>query len=256
MTAQHQQEATALRVVAYLRVSTNGQAEHGFGMDVQHAQVNAWAEAHGHEIVRVCRDEAVPGTADAVDRPGLTCAMASVGTEADAVVVARLDRLARSLTIQEAILAAIWRDGGLVFAVDQGEVLRDDPDDPFRTAMRQMAGVFAQLDRSLIVKRLRDGRRVKAAQGGKAVGRYPFGLSKDGQVPREQQVLAVMRDLRDAGAPWHDVAVRLNERGEDYRPRHAAQWTAAGAAKVARTAATAVVTPGSLSAPSSEGVAK
>ncbi len=41
----------------------------------------------------------------------------------------------------------IWRDGGHAFSDDQAEILRDDPDDPMRTALRQMQGVFAQLDR-------------------------------------------------------------------------------------------------------------
>jgi len=116
-----------VRVVAYLRVSTNGQAEHGFGLDVQDTQVREWATAHGHDVVRVCRDEAVSVAADAVDRPGLACAMGAVPADADAVVVARLDRLARSLTVQEAILAAIWRDGGAVHSVDQGEANRTTP---------------------------------------------------------------------------------------------------------------------------------
>ncbi len=125
-----------MRLVAYERVSTNVQAERGFGLDVQHAQIHEWAQAQGHDVVVVCRDEGVSGATDAVDRPGLACALAAIPGEADAVVVARLDRLARSLTVQEGILAAIWRDGGHVFAVDQGEVMRDDPDDPMRTAMR------------------------------------------------------------------------------------------------------------------------
>ncbi len=81
-----------------------------------------------------------------------------------------------------------------------------------RTAMRQMAGVFAELDRRLIIKRLRDGRLPQAAQGGKAVGRYPFGWSKDGEVPREQRVLIAVRDLRADGLRWQDVADRLNAR--------------------------------------------
>ncbi len=224
-----------MRVVAYLRVSTNGQAESGFGMDVQDAQVRAWAEAHDHEVVRVCKDEAISGTADAVDRPGLACAMGTVPGDADAVLVARLDRLARSLTIQEAILAAIWRDGGEVFAVDQGEILRDDPDDPFRTAMRQMAGVFAQLDRAMIVKRLRDGRKAKTAAGGHGVGRYPFGQCKDGAVEREQAVLDHVRVLRGAGTPWRQVADDLNGRAH-FGPRTADRWTTATTAHLGRKA--------------------
>jgi DNA invertase Pin-like site-specific DNA recombinase len=102
--------------------------------------------------------------------------------------------------------------------------------------MRQMAGVFAELDRRLIIKRLRDGRRAKAAQGGKAVGRYPFGWSKDGQVTREQRVLVALRDLRGDGLRWQDVADWLNAGGAAYRPRSADSWTAAGLAKVGRRA--------------------
>ncbi|SDY35899.1 hypothetical protein SAMN05660209_02685 [Geodermatophilus africanus] len=104
------------------------------------------------------------------------------------------------------------------------------------TAVRQMAGVFAELDRPLIIKRLRDGRRAKAAQGGKAVGRYPFGWSKDGEVAREQRVLVAVRDLRADGLRWRDVADRLNAGGAAYRPRKADAWTAAGPAKVGRRA--------------------
>ncbi|MDT0276708.1 recombinase family protein [Blastococcus goldschmidtiae] len=228
-----------MRLVAYERVSTNVQAERGFGLDVQHAQVLEWAEANGHDVVLVCRDEGVSGATDAADRAGLACALAAIPSDADVIVVARLDRLARSLTVQEAILAAIWRDGGHVVAMDQGEVQRDDPDDPMRTAMRQMAGVFAELDRRLIIKRLRDGRRAKAAQGGKAVGRYPFGWCKDGEVAREQRVLDAMRDLRGDGHSWREVADRLNAGGPVYRPRKADTWTTAGLAKVGRRAGVA-----------------
>ncbi len=102
--------------------------------------------------------------------------------------------------------------------------------------MRQMAGVFAGLDRRLIIKRLRDGRRAKAAQGGKAVGRYLFGRSKDGDVPREQRGLLAVRDMRRDGLRWQDVADRLNAGGAAYRPRSADAWTATGSAKVGRRA--------------------
>ena len=55
------------------------------------------------------------------------------------VVVYNLDRLARKLTVQEGVLATVWDRGGSVFSLgDGGEVQQDDPDDPMRTAMRQM----------------------------------------------------------------------------------------------------------------------
>src|SRR5262245_48052602 len=133
-----------MRLVAYLRVSSNGQLD-GYGFASQRADIRVWARARGHRLVAEHTD-AVTGTLDAPDRPGLSDAIRLVRRppQADGIVVARLDRLARQLSTQEAILALVWRDGGRVFTADTGEVLRDDPDDPMRTAMRQMAGVFAE----------------------------------------------------------------------------------------------------------------
>jgi DNA invertase Pin-like site-specific DNA recombinase len=220
-----------MRLVGYLRVSSDGQVD-GFGLTLQREQIAAWAKRHGHDIVQWCED-AITGTADAVDREGLSCAFGALADgDADGLVVARLDRLARALTTQEALLAAIWRDGASIYTADSGEVQRDDPDDPMRTAMRQMAGVFAQLDRALIVKRLADGRRAKTAAGGHGSGRYPYGDSKAGPVPSEQATLAVIHDLRRTGQTWRAVADHLNTQGIE--PQTASSWSEAGVRKVAR----------------------
>ena len=134
-----------MKLVAYLRVSSETQLE-GFGLDVQEAGIKKWAKANGHTIVATFTDAGVSGAKDAVDRPGLTDVLSELANPpaADGMVVYRLDRLARALTVQEAVLALVWRDGGRVFTVEDGEVLEDDPDDPMRTAIRQMRGVFAQ----------------------------------------------------------------------------------------------------------------
>ena len=79
------------------------------------------------------------------------------------------------------MLALVWQCRVKVFAADTGEVHRDDPDDPMRTAIRQVMGVFSELDHSMVAKRLRDGRLAKAAAGRKAVGDYPFGYGAMGK---------------------------------------------------------------------------
>lgn len=160
------------RAVAYLRVSTAGQAVDGYGLDAQLAAIAQYAANAGLTLVAMARDEGVSGLLPAHERPGLVNAIAHIaGGHADVLIVARLDRLARDLTTQEAILAQCWGMDAAVHSADLGAIHADDPDDPMRTAMRQMAGVFAQLDRALVVKRLRDGRKAKAALGGKAAGR-------------------------------------------------------------------------------------
>lgn len=213
-----------MRAVVYLRVSTEGQVD-AWGFDVQTFACQTYAEARGIEVVDWIRDEAVTGKSDAADRPGLLAALTLLREgEADLLLVARLDRLARHLTVQEAILAEVWSLGAEVHTCDLGPVQQDDPDDPMRTAIRQVVGVFAQLDRALTVKRLRDGRRAKAAAGGKASGSYPFGYTRHGEDDREQGVLDAIRILLSRGATLEEVATYLNHR-PNCHPRHAARWT-------------------------------
>jgi DNA invertase Pin-like site-specific DNA recombinase len=185
-------------------------------------------------------DEAISGTLEAADRPGLACALAAITTgAADGVLVARLDRLARQLTVQEATLALIWQRGAKVFAADTGEVHRDDPDDPMRTAIRQVMGVFAELDRKMVTKRLRDGRIAKTAAGRKAVGDYPFGYAATGKgrgrdsgpAEAEQKAVARIVELRRAGRSYREIAAALD--GEGHKPRRAASWSPATVRNVA-----------------------
>lgn len=220
-----------MRLIAYIRVSSNGQLD-AYGPDVQLKDIRAWARAHGHKIVDTKTDD-ITGKADVHDRPALVEALRMLRRPpaADGLVVANMTRLARELTIQEAILAHVWADGGQVFAADQGEILKDDPDDPMRTAMRQMQGVFAQLDRAMTTKRLRDGRRIKADQGRHAVGAYPFGSQGTGKGrerdagPREDEREAVDRilELHRAGASYRAIGAALDTEG--LKPRRSATWS-------------------------------
>lgn len=207
-----------MKLAAYVRVSTDGQADEGFGLDIQRKSIKRWATANGHRIVRWCSDEGVSGALDALDREGLACVVDAVESgHAEGAVVARLDRLARKLTVQEAALAHLWRAGGSVFAVDGGEVLQDDSDDPMRTAMRQMVGVFSELERSMIAKRMRDGRRAKAERGGYAFGRPGYGFKAEGGElvtdDAQQAALRRIRELRAEGRSYREMADILTAEG-------------------------------------------
>lgn len=219
-----------MRLVAYLRVSTAGQLD-GYGFDVQREHITKWAKANGHKVIAWTED-AVTGKADAADRPGLLEALQMVRRppEAEGIVVGKLDRLARQLTTQEAVLALVWREGGRVFTAEDGEVLRDDPDDPMRTAIRQVQGVFAELDRKTVVKRLRDGRKAKAADGKHAVGAYAFGTQgvgkgreRDaGEHADEQKAVKRIVELRTGGASYREICAALD--AEKLKPRRATAW--------------------------------
>ena len=220
-----------MKLVAYIRISSDAQVD-GYGLAAQETTIRRWSERYGHRLVEVVRDVGVSGAVDALDRPGLVSALQALHRgEAQGLVVARLDRLARALTVQEATLAVIWQMDRHVYAADTGPVLRDDPDDPMRTALRQVVGIFAELDRRMVVKRLRDGRASKSATGRKAVGSYPFGYAGHGQgrerdaAPRhdEQRTIAFINAARAGGASYREIARLLDAEG--FRPRRADSWS-------------------------------
>ncbi|MFF7021956.1 recombinase family protein [Streptomyces klenkii] len=212
-----------LRLIVVRRVSTAGQAVDGYGLDAQEDDCRRWSRTAGYRIVHVVTDgdekAGQTGRSTIDERDGLMDAMEWIGDgRADGILAPNLDRLARELTVQEAVLAYVWALGGRVFTADHGEVLEDDEDDPMRTAMRQMRGVFHQLDRGLIRKRLRGGRATKAAKGG-----YAFGAPRYGQQVKDGELVDLdeEKDVEDLIRQWHDeeglgprpICRRLN--GED-----------------------------------------
>ena len=203
----------------YTRVSTETQAR-GESLADQEHDGRAWCEQRGLVVGAVYTDAGLSGKLPADERPGLTEALEGVESGVlDGLVVRDLDRLARELTVQEAVLAQIWtRPETVVFEYGRdAEVLRDDPDDPMRTTIRQIMGAFKELDRKLVAKRLRDGRRAKARRGQHSTGPAPYGWrSQHGElvpVPEELEVLRRMQELRATGARQVDVASQLNAEG-------------------------------------------
>lgn len=243
--------SASLKLVAYLRVSTIEQADKGYGLDVQREAILKAARDLGARVSVWTVDEGKSGTLDAVDRPGLLDALTAIRDgEADGLIVRDLDRLARAVTVQEAVLGEVWAHTGTsVFtSVPPTEVLRDDPDDPYRTAMRQMRGVFAELDRRLIVKRLRDGRKAKAERGGHTDGPPPYGWRVDEPnptnphgalvpIPEEQAALLRMHALAASGVSTRAIAWTLTDEG--FPTKRGGTWSSPTVARILKRGSTA-----------------
>lgn len=215
-----------MKLVAYIRVSTDKQVREGFGLDAQRAEILTWVQAHGHRIVQWCADEGISGANGIATRKGLFDALAAVRDgRAQGIVFTSLDRLARRMTEQEGVLGEVWAADGTVFSLgDGGEVLEDDPDDPMRTAIRQMRGVFAQLERGLIRQRMAKGKREKAAQGGYIGGAPAYGYRAEHGVlvtdVSEATTIERAQGLRNAGLSLRQIASVLAAEGR--RPRRGA----------------------------------
>ena len=237
------------RLIMYTRVSGKGQVKDSYGLSLQRADCRDWAKANGWRITAHPEsDDGITGTAGAdvvegigardangtpehlAERPGLAAAIAAVQDgSADGIIVGKLDRLGRATHVQEAALNMVWRAGGTVVAADRGIVPRDDPDDPMRTAMRKVFAVFDELDKAIAVKRMRDGRLAKAAEGKHAVGRLPFGYRSGGKghdkapEPSEAAAAARIRALRSEGQSYRAIIATLDAEG--IRPRSAERWS-------------------------------
>lgn len=219
MTRQPKRAAGPLRLVGYLRVSTEGQVTDGFGLEVQEEAVRLWISNHGHQLVAICKDEARSGKKDLTERLGLAEALVHLSAKrADGIVVFKLDRLARDLVLQEQLLREIWQTGGEVFSTAGGEGnIRNDPDDPSRKLIRQVLGAVSEYERDMIVLRLQRGRALKGAKGGYAFGSPHFGvLAEDGalrQAPAEQAVVDRILQLHSTGASLREIAAALEHEG-------------------------------------------
>lgn len=177
------------RAFAYLRVSGKGQVE-GDGFHRQLDAITRYAEANGIEVVCVFREEGVSGTLE--HRPVLARLMVDLeqnGHGVKLVIVERLDRLARDLSVQEGIISDFKKhDYQLISAMEGADLLEDDPT---RKLVRQIIGSIAEYDKTMTVQKLKAARDRKRELTGRCEGRKPFS-----ETPEGQHVLQVIKRLR------------------------------------------------------------
>jgi DNA invertase Pin-like site-specific DNA recombinase len=172
-----------MRCATYLRVSTKGQ-----DLEPQRTRLAAFAAERGWAIVAEHSDIA-SGRRDR--RPGLDAALAAIRRgEADALLVVRLDRAARSVRH----LAQLAEQVPIV-ASDQGF----DTTTASGRMVYGMLSVVAAFESDLISERTRDGQAVARAKG--------THMGRPGTVGPDAVLVARM--LRAAGASWREAAGRI-----------------------------------------------
>ena len=190
-----------VQAVGYLRVSTEEQAASGLGLDAQRAAVERYAAAQGWELVEVLADEGTSGKS-IEGRVALEQALNRVegrGRLAQALVVAKLDRLSRSLLDFASLMERSRRNGWQLVALDLGV----DTATPSGEMMANVLATFAQFERRLIGQRTRDALAAKKAAGAR-LGR-PVTLSEE----IRRRIVAE----RLEGRSWPRIAAGLNSDG-------------------------------------------
>lgn len=217
-----------MRLCAYLRVSTAKQRD-GLGPDEQRAAIAAWAKTNKHTITEYIQD-AISGADEIANRTGWAEVEDALRSKtAEAVVVSRLDRLARDLVVQETLIQRVGKLGSRVFSTREGENdnLVDDPEDPTRKLIRSFLGALAAYDREMTVLRLRNARKAKAKRGGYAHGAPPYGWTGTGgklqKVPKEQAALGRILTLHEQGQSTRAIAATLTAEGHPTKRK--GTWT-------------------------------
>lgn len=213
------------RALGYLRVSTDEQADSGLGLAAQQAAVSRYAAAHGWDI-EFHTDAGISGKS--LDRPALQAALAKLNAKrADVLIVAKLDRVSRSVADFAGVLELAKRRGWSLVAIDLGV---DTSTSAGELVANVMASV-AQWERRVIGERTSAALRAKVARG-EAVGR-PRTLPADS--------LVRLRELRAEGETYAAIADTLN--AEAVPTAHGGRWHATTVARILRREPVAASAP-------------
>lgn len=198
-----------MQVIGYLRVSTREQVESGLGLDAQRRTIAAEAERRGWELDWYA-DEG--RSARDLNRPGLTAALRALRRhEAEALVVAKLDRLSRSVPDFAGLLADAARQRWAVVALDLGV----DTTTPTGELVAGVMMQFAQWERRIIGQRTADAMAEARARGAR------FGRVR--AIPED--VAARILAARHAGWTYAAIAADLDA-DEVPTPGGGARWHA------------------------------
>jgi DNA invertase Pin-like site-specific DNA recombinase len=198
------------RYVAYYRVSTKRQGESGLGLE---AQREAVARFIGEAELIAQHEEVESG--GRADRPALEAALRDCRVHRATLVIAKLDRLARSV----AFISKLQEDGADFVAVDLPHA---------NTFTVQIMAATAEFERKLISERTRAALQAAKMRGVRLGGRRKGHRIEDhaerGRI-RSAQVrsttadalaydrLVIIRNIRDQGiTSLRGIARALNER--------------------------------------------
>lgn len=183
-------------MIGYTRVSTDEQRNSGAGLEVQRAAIIAEAKRRGWHLVDVIEDAGY--SAKDLKRPGVQIALAGLRAgDAGALVVAKLDRLSRSMLDFTAVMAKATKQGWALVALDCAV----DTTTPAGEAMANVLATFAQFERRLISQRTKEALAVKKAQGVR--------LGRPRQLP--DVVRERIMSERGRGRTLSAIAGKLNE---------------------------------------------
>lgn len=185
------------RVVGYIRVSTEEQANSGLGLAAQREKIITECERRGWTLVEIFEDAGISGKS-VTARPGLALALAALDERrAGGIMVAKLDRLTRSLVDFANLMAQLQTAGWNLVALDLGI----DLSTPSGEFMANVMASAAQWERRIISQRTKDALATLKANG--AV------LGRRSLVDRE--TVEAIVEARQDGLSFRAICKALND---------------------------------------------
>jgi site-specific DNA recombinase len=201
--------ATIIKAIGYVRVSTEEQAREGVSIEAQEKRIRALATAKGWDLVEIIRDPGYSGKN--LSRPGMKSLIDSCRRGmANVVIVYKVDRLTRKQKDLWNLLEEIFEKNQVGF-ISVTEAF--DTTTAAGKAFLGMLGVFAQLERDLVSERTREALNHKRAKG-EWVGRKPTGfrMNEGGRLEEDLDVLKMIaraKRLRRQGASFGEISRAL-----------------------------------------------
>jgi DNA invertase Pin-like site-specific DNA recombinase len=211
---KHTAKAELTRVIGYVRVSTDKQADEGVSLDAQRAQLAAYATLYGLEIVEIIVDAGE--SAKSLQRPGLARALTMLASgQAGGLLVAKLDRLTRSVRDLGELVSGPFAPGRAALLSVSEQI--DTRSAAGRLVLNVLASV-SQWEREAIAERTSTAMRHMQARGEYIGGRAPYGFRvADGgrlvDVPEEQATIGRVEKLAGEGLSLAKIAATLASEG-------------------------------------------
>lgn len=212
--------------IGYVRVSSEEQAESGLGLEAQRERIKAFCTLKGLTLAEIFEDAAVSGGKPLETRPAGAKLLTMARKGKAVVIVAKFDRLFRSVADAATTIADFDKKGIELVAISEGF----DMTSPYGRAMAQMASVFAELERAMIRERTKNAMGVKRSRGERISRHAPFGweFGPEGKLVEnvtEQDAIRLMQQLRSEGKGFDEIARLLD--GSGVKPKRAEKWARA-----------------------------
>ena len=212
------------RLIGYIRVSTEGQAETGLGLEGQRAKIESYCKTYDLNLIDIIIDDG--WSAKDLNRQGIQQVIDRLEDEdIDGIVIATLDRLTRSMRDLHHLLATTFQSNELHCVSEKV----DTSSASGRLVLNVLMSV-AEWEREIISERTKTALAAKKRlNNGESInGTAPYGqqwIEGDLVTCRaEAETLEIMIELRKQGHTYHFIASTLSTQGRFNRS--GLGWTA------------------------------